>query len=243
MRNPQRKGYPQQKKSSRSYIVLCDFDGTVSTTDVGNRMFAKFADDGWREVVQSWKDGRIGSRDCLIAECSLARATPEQVRRFALSRKIDAQFKPFVQYCRGHHIPVVILSDGLDFYIDLLLEKYGLKDLPRFANHLEFRGNELVPSFPFCHRGCRRCGNCKGYHVRRYRREGYAVVYVGDGFSDRCGVDGADVVFAKGDLSRYCRQKGLEHIVYRDFSDVIDEMRVLIEEKIVVHSNIKRRRT
>jgi 2,3-diketo-5-methylthio-1-phosphopentane phosphatase len=230
------------KTSRAHHIVLCDFDGTVSTTDVGNRMFAKFASDGWRKVVQSWKDGRIGSRDCLIAECSLARATPEQVRRFALSRAIDPHFKPFVRYCRAHHIPVAILSDGLDFYIDLLLEKYGLKDLPRFANHLEFRGNELVPSFPYFSRGCRHCGNCKGYHVRRYRREGNSVIYVGDGFSDRCGVEDADVVFAKGDLSRYCRQKGLEHIVYQDFSDVIDEMRMLIEKKKDVLSNKTRRR-
>jgi hypothetical protein len=57
-------------------IVLCDFDGTISTTDVGNRMFARFAGDGWEEVVQRWKDGKIGSRDCLEAECGLARATP-----------------------------------------------------------------------------------------------------------------------------------------------------------------------
>jgi 2-hydroxy-3-keto-5-methylthiopentenyl-1-phosphate phosphatase len=222
---------PVQKRSGASYVVLTDFDGTVSTTDVGNRLFAKFAGDGWEAVVQSWKDGQIGSRDCLIAECSLARATPEQIRRFALAREIDPHFKPFVRFCRTADIPVVILSDGLDYYIDLLLEKYGLKDLPRFANRLEFRGNELIPRFPYFEKGCGRCGNCKGYHVRRYQQGGRKVIYIGDGFSDRCGVRAADVVFAKDDLRRYCRQQSIGHETFQDFSDLLEQMRRWIEPR------------
>jgi len=210
------------------YIVLTDFDGTVSTTDVGNRMFARFADDGWEAIVQSWKDGRIGSRDCLIEECALARVTPEQVRRFALTRQIDPHFMPFVQFCRDRHVSVIILSDGLDFYIDILLEKFGLEDLPRFANHLEFRGDRLVPEFPYFEKGCRQCGNCKGYHVREYRRQGKTTIYIGDGFSDRCGVRDADYVFAKEDLRRYCREHGIEHRPFDDFKDVLKEVQQIV---------------
>ena len=216
--------------SRSTTIVLCDFDGTVSTTDVGNRMFARFASDGWEAVVQSWKDGQIGSRDCLVAECGLARATPEQVKAFALTREIDPHFKAFEKFCRDHGVAVVILSDGLDFYIDLLLEKYGLEHLSRFANHLEFRGDRLIPSFPYFELGCRQCGNCKGYHVRKYQGQGKKVIYIGDGFSDRCGVKEADHVFAKDDLQRYCREQGVEHRAFADFQDILREIRKLLPE-------------
>jgi len=232
----ERKPFPKNDRSGReispgAFIVLCDFDGTVSTTDVGNRMFARFADDGWERVVQRWKDGQIGSRDCLVAECDLARATPEQVRAFALTREIDPHFKPFEKFCRDRSVDVIILSDGLDFYIDLLLEKYGLEHLSRFANHLEFRGDRLIPGFPYFELGCRQCGNCKGYHVRRYQRQGRTVIYIGDGFSDRCGVEEADHVFAKGDLLRYCQEQGIDHRPFDDFRDILKEVRTLLPEE------------
>jgi 2,3-diketo-5-methylthio-1-phosphopentane phosphatase len=223
---------PLPRTSPPRYIVLTDFDGTISTTDVGNRMFARFADDGWDAVVQRWKNGEIGSRDCLVAECSLARATPEQVKKFALTREIDPHFKSFEKYCRDRGVDVVILSDGLDYYIDLLLEKYGLEHLSCVANHLEFRGDQLIPGFPYFELGCRQCGNCKGYHVREYKRQGKAVIYVGDGFSDRCGVREADHVFAKGDLLKYCREQGIAHHRFDDFRDILKEVRTLLPESL-----------
>jgi 2-hydroxy-3-keto-5-methylthiopentenyl-1-phosphate phosphatase len=228
-RKTSRRGDPGGSGSSAAaYVVLCDFDGTVSTTDVGNRLFARFASDGWAAVVQRWKEGEIGSRDCLMAECSLARATPEQVKQFALAREIDPHFKPFVQFCRDRDVDVIILSDGLDFYIDLLLKKYGLEHLEHFANHLQFHGDRLIPSFPYFELGCRQCGNCKGYHVRRYRQQGRTVIYIGDGFSDRCGVREADHVLAKGDLQRYCREQGIAHQPFEDFRDVLEKVHQLM---------------
>jgi 2-hydroxy-3-keto-5-methylthiopentenyl-1-phosphate phosphatase len=220
-----REGSPRHR-----WVVLCDFDGTVSRKDVGNRMFARFASSGWKDTVHDWIAGRISSRDCLRAECALARATRDEVARFVLSQRIDPHFKRFLHFCRCHDIPVIILSDGLDFYIDLILKKYGLEGLPRFANHLVFRGSNLVPSFPYFHQGCGSCGNCKGFHVRRYGQDGITTIYVGDGFSDRCAVKDADLVFAKRDLRRYCRQWGIAHTSYQDFGDVLRRIRALVEK-------------
>ncbi len=216
-------------------VVLCDFDGTISRQDVGNRLFATFASSGWKHPVQDWISGKISSRDCLLAECSLARATREQVTRFVLGQRIDPYFKRFLHFCRRQHIPVIILSDGLDFYIDLILKKYGLEDLPRYANHLVFQGSRLVPSFPYFEQGCGSCGNCKGFHVRRFGQDGRTTIYIGDGYSDKCAVQDADLVFAKGDLRRYCRQHGIEHIPYCDFNDVLRRIRLLVGD--VQHSS------
>ena len=220
----------RRQSTSKAWVVLCDFDGTVSRKDVGNRMFARFASSAWKDIVQDWIAGRISSRDCLKNECALARATRDEVTRFVLSQRIDPHFKRFLHFCRGHRIPVIILSDGLDFYIDLILKKYGLEELPRFANHLVFQGSNLVPSFPYFQQGCGSCGNCKGFHVHRYGQDGTTTIYVGDGFSDRCAVKDADLVFAKGNLRRYCRQQGIVHKPFRDFGDVLRQIRCLIEE-------------
>ncbi len=47
------------------------------------------------------------------------------------------------------------------------------------------------------------------------------AVFIGDGMSDRCAVDTADWVFAKGTLATYCRQRGIQYTPFATFADVI----------------------
>ena len=43
--------------------IVCDFDGTIACTDVGNAFFRTFARPPWEDVVREWEEGRIGSRE------------------------------------------------------------------------------------------------------------------------------------------------------------------------------------
>jgi 2,3-diketo-5-methylthio-1-phosphopentane phosphatase len=201
--------------------IFCDFDGTVALNDVGNELFIRFADGRWVEPVSAWTRGEISSRECLIQECAFARATVEQLERFAEEQELDPTFRQFVNYCRAGGIPVAIVSDGLDFYIERILERHGYDDLPFFANHLEFDNGRLIPTFPYYAFGCGRCGNCKGYHVRSLAMPDEVAVYIGDGLSDRCGAEVADLVFAKDDLLRYCQAQGIVCREFRDFADIL----------------------
>ena len=111
------------------------------------------------------------------------------------------------------------MSDGFEFYIDHLLAREGLSAMPRTANRLEFLGDRVVPRFEEA-RGCGRCGNCKGHHVQQSRAEGYTVVVVGDGLSDRCAARAADHVLARGDLEAWCRGHGVISRPFASFADV-----------------------
>jgi 2-hydroxy-3-keto-5-methylthiopentenyl-1-phosphate phosphatase len=46
------------------------------------------------------------------------------------------------------------------------------------------------------------------------------VVYIGEGYSDRCPSRYADVIFAKDDLLNYCRTENIPCIAWRSFADV-----------------------
>ena len=102
-----------------------------------------------------------------------------------------------------------------------LLQRAGLGDLPVFANHLEINGDRLIPSFPHGQDTCGRCANCKGPHVLRHAQPGDLVVYVGDGWSDPCGAEHADVIFAKGGLREWCEQNNRPFFPLTDFNDVL----------------------
>ena len=106
--------------------VFCDFDGTVAINDVGDGVFERFTDGSWVEFVQQWRAGTIGSRECLIRECELARTTPEKMAAYADEQELDPHFHRFVDFCQGEGISMAIVSDGLGFYIAHILNRHGL---------------------------------------------------------------------------------------------------------------------
>jgi 2-hydroxy-3-keto-5-methylthiopentenyl-1-phosphate phosphatase len=208
-------------KTSTDMLVLVDFDGTVTQKDVGALLFTTFSKRQSKKVVSQWLKGRISSKECLKKECELINITKSELRKFALSQKIDEQFPAFVDLCKREKLKLVIVSDGLDFYIKLILRKYGLEEVPFYSNILRFENGKPRPEFPFFDRGCGNCGNCKKYHLKKLRSNRRKVVYIGDGLSDKCAVQEADFVFAKNDLRKFCVKEHIRHFPFRNFDDVI----------------------
>jgi 2,3-diketo-5-methylthio-1-phosphopentane phosphatase len=222
--------------------IFSDFDGTISVEDVGSRLFRTFAGLQANEIVRHYLDGSITARAYLTKECeAVESATPAEVERLVDQLPLDPTFKGFVEFCRGRDIPLVVLSDGLDFYVERLLKNNVFGDLPYFSNHLEFVHSgplsKLVASFPHTDAECLLCGNCKRNHLLTLSADDDIIVYVGDGISDRCPVRYADIVFAKGSLIRYCQEQNITYHEFRNFNDVILRLELILQRK-----RIKKRR-
>jgi 2-hydroxy-3-keto-5-methylthiopentenyl-1-phosphate phosphatase len=50
------------------------------------------------------------------------------------------------------------------------------------------------------------------------------VVYVGDGFSDGCGAEVADRVFARRRLATYLDERGLQFEPFEDFAQIVERL-------------------
>jgi 2-hydroxy-3-keto-5-methylthiopentenyl-1-phosphate phosphatase len=215
------------KKNCRT-LVLCDFDGTICTVDMGNEILNRFTDEGWDEIDRAYCAGEIGSRDAYSRVAPLFKGTRAQMLEYvSASEKLDPHFPKFYTYCREKQIEVKIVSDGLDFYIDAILRKYNLQDIEYFSNVLVFRnGNALSISFPRMNIQCEKCGTCKTGVLKEYRGSYDRVIYVGNGYSDVCPAKDADIVFAKDVLYEQCRQNGTACVCYKNFNDI----RVFLEQ-------------
>jgi 2,3-diketo-5-methylthio-1-phosphopentane phosphatase len=210
----------------KKIAILCDFDGTVAQEDVGNLLFRTFSDNGGTSaVVERWRSGEISSRECLEHEAKLARAKQNDLDDFITKRSLDPYFKDFHDFAKKRGMEVVIMSDGLDYYIESMLVRCGLGEIEFFANRLKFNGDTLKIEFPYFDLlGCQDCACCKTHHLFTYRDQGYYIIYVGDGQSDFCPCSSADLVFAKGRLLEYCRDAGVDHVEFRNFRDVEREV-------------------
>ena len=64
------------------------------------------------------------------------------------------------------------------------------------------------------------CGTCKRNRVLAHQAAGRAVVFVGDGESDRYAAGYADVVFAKHSLVRLCLENGWPFRRWTEFIEI-----------------------
>ena len=101
-----------------------------------------------------------------------------------------------------------------------MLAAAGLADLPVDSNRLEVRRGAIELDFPYEQDGCGHCGMCKALPVRRAKARGHRAVYIGDGYSDRCAVSEADVVFAKDSLAEHCLANGIPYHAFASLADV-----------------------
>lgn len=198
--------------------ILLDFDGTISETDTTDLLLERFADPAWQDIEEEWEAGRIGSRECMVRQIDLVRATPIEMDAFIGTMRIDPGFRGFAQRFRqlGHHLSVV--SDGLDRTIRTVLDRADI-DLPYFANHLQWRGgNRWRLTFPHTKGACATlAGNCKCSFADREPR--VLTIMVGDGRSDFCVAGRADLVLAKGPLLNHCRAADLPHFGFETFDE------------------------
>jgi 2-hydroxy-3-keto-5-methylthiopentenyl-1-phosphate phosphatase len=209
----------------KKIAVLCDFDGTVAQDDVGDLLFETFATEEARGAVDEWMRGEISSRQCLEREVAAARCCPNTLKNFLSERRLDPYFKDFHDFAQQRGIEVVVLSDGLDSYIEQMLIRNGLGGIEFFANRLRIDGETLHVEFPWYDMlECTECGCCKTHHLLRYKQDGYFIVYVGNGLSDRCPCESADLVLAKGELLEHCRAKKIGAVEFKNFRDVEREV-------------------
>jgi 2-hydroxy-3-keto-5-methylthiopentenyl-1-phosphate phosphatase len=201
--------------------VFVDFDGTIASLDTTDLLLERFAAPAWRGIEDDWKAGRIGSRECLVRQIDLVRATPAELDDFIADIEIDPGFPAFVDLCidQGHDVTVV--SDGLDRTIETVLKRHDL-DLPFYANHLEWRGADRWRlRFPHARSDCEALsGNCKCQFTESARFDLRMVV--GDGRSDFCIARRADLVLAKSALLPHCVAAGLPVRAFETFQQATD---------------------
>lgn len=212
--------------------VLCDFDGTIALEDVTDSILERFALDGWQDIEAEWKDGVIGSRECMAKQVALIRATKVELDDHLDQVAIDPAFPAFVAFCQAADVPLTVVSDGLDYAIRRILGRSGVNDLPILANRLETAGpRHYRLSFPHANAACANAsGTCK-CKIAETQTAGQALsLLIGDGASDMCAAGSVDLVFAKDKLLAYCRDKGLPFVAFRDFSHASDLLETLLDE-------------
>lgn len=221
--------------------VFVDFDGTISRDDVGNAFFRHFGGERCDEIVGRYRAGLIPATRCLEEEADACGEFPfDEAVDFARRQEVDPGFRAFTEFCCASGISLTILSDGLDFYIHHILQASGITGVPVFSNRASFHAasegkSTLSVGFPFTDAECRRCACCKRNIMVTRSAEDDVTVYIGEGYSDMCPVQYADIVFAKRELQTFCQENNISYFHYGSFSDVTPRLEQLANRKRLPH--------
>ncbi len=202
--------------------VFCDFDGTITVNDVGSVFFNTLMIKSNKEILKEWKNGKISSLECLDFECEYIRASKTKIEKLFEAQEVEPSFIRFYNLLKKNNIDLIILSDGFDVYIKKILAKYNLSDIPFYSNNLIFYDKDRVKaSYPHYDPACINFANCKGLQINRLKEDNEDTVYIGDGYSDKCAVDYADIIFAKNEFYDYCRKTKISCFNFKNFDDIL----------------------
>jgi len=200
--------------------ILCDFDGTVTVEEVSTSLLDEFSGRDWRDADQDLFAGRISLRETMEREFRVLRASRAQMERFVRKVHLRPGFRELLAAARQNGASLMIVSEGLDFYIRAFLRDKGIAAGFR-TNRAIFTDDGIVMEHPYSDPECDQCGTCKKAQLWDLKAQGFTTVYIGDGISDRCPSRHADLLFARNGLLEYCRKEGIRCIPYDDFSDVL----------------------
>lgn len=202
--------------------VLSDFDGVISRRNVLEALYQEYSKVDWEHYVDLWSREELSAVEEIPACLGEVTAPRVELEKFVSGLEIDPGFEDLYQFCdsRGHFLAVT--SDGLQWYIELLLKKMGVEGIPVFANQIHFQQQGLTFSFPWYDPGTPLNGTSKAVIVKKIQDLGYSVLYIGDGLSDKGAAKMADIVFAKDYLYELMLEDGRKPIEFRNFQQIIN---------------------
>lgn len=207
-------------------VVLVDFDGTVTPVDadfaLADALLGSEAGPAmYGPLAAAYERLEIDMQTYFAGYLAGLNATPAQMAAAAAGLPVRPGFGAFVSWCQEVGLEVRLVSEGLQGYIQPMLEAHGWAHLPLSCNRAELNEGRYRIIAAAGAETCGRCLNCKGAHVRRARAQGAQfVAIVGNGASDLCAAKVADLVLARDGLSRHCERLGIGYVGWRTFADV-----------------------
>ena len=222
-----------------NFKFYVDFDGTITTQDIGEEMFVRFGDaDKSYKIVKEWLDEKITLQEVWVRLCkTIDKFDTEGFDDFLKTAQIDTKFHNFLDFCDKYSFDVTILSDGLDYYIDKISKQEHFDNRKIFSNKLKITDDgKLIPEFPYTDEECKLCANCKRNHILTTSSDDDITIYIGDGWSDTCAAQHCDFIFAKRSLLKFCEKNSVPYFPFGTFDDVLE-----IVEKLRTKKKIKKR--
>ncbi len=192
--------------------------------DISILVLEQFAEGDWRQYEDLLEEGKITVEECLALQFKLVKTSREMIIEYIEDKvEIRPGFIKFVDFCFQNKIELRIVSAGLDFIIENVQKHLNI-DLPVIVPSTQF---EDYLMFTFPNRYNHGVEDFKADEVTKWKKQGYDVIFIGDGGSDYFGSLHSKYVYTvKGKSLEYFLQKNGRNNVnsFTSFEQIIQDI-------------------
>ena len=208
-------------------IFLIDFDITISKRDSTDALLETHNPEYRKKLREQYKNGYVTMREFVISGLqSLNITKDEYIKTLQDKVDIDESFIDFIKSWADFRI----VSAGTKLNIQGTLWKYGIKlnDDKIISNNISFDGNRIKITNPFLDKEMY-YGVDKKKAVENFQRQGYKVIFVGDGPSDYRAVEVADFSFIRKNTRavNFCK----DNIKFMEFESFHEILKWVLEKR------------
>lgn len=180
-----------------------------------------FATGDWRRLLTQYREGKIPVGRFNTRAFAMVKADKPTLLQFVRSKaRLRAGFHELLAYCHRQGFEFVIVSNGLDFYINTILSDMGIDNIQVFAARTRFTADGIDVRY-IGPGGNQLEDNFKDAYVSLFLGRGYRLIYAGNGISDVSPARQAHHIFATGELLTCCQEINLNCTPFTDLNDVI----------------------
>ncbi|MBM7584024.1 2,3-diketo-5-methylthio-1-phosphopentane phosphatase [Bacillus pakistanensis] len=204
----------------KRWAFVSDFDGTISKKDFYWIVIEKYFQEG-HSLFKQWKEGDIKDIDFLATVFKSINQNEDQIIADILQIPIDEYVPSFIRNVQKNGGDFFILSAGTDYYIQYVLNKYAVENVPVFSNQGFFHKNNIHMNIDDQHvHFSERYGIDKTKIIKQLKEEYEFVCFIGDSEPDSHPAVFSDMTFAIGTLQDLLKEKGITFIPVNNFKEV-----------------------
>jgi 2-hydroxy-3-keto-5-methylthiopentenyl-1-phosphate phosphatase len=212
----------------KQQIIFCDFDGTITVKDNIVQIMKQFGPAGWEELKDQVLSQQISIQEGVGKMFSLlpSQLKTEIIDYVLTNAKIRTGFSEFVAYIRQQDIPFYVVSGGIDFFVNPMLERVGIKK-GIYCNGSDFSGETIRILWPHaCDEVCtNQCGCCKPSIIRNFPPNKFERIVIGDSITDLAAARIVDKVYARSFLLDKCKEEALPYTGFETFYDILEQFK------------------
>ena len=210
-----------QHAGNTKTLIQCDFDGTLTEEDVSFLILDTFAKGDWRFFLEQYKNNQISVGRFNTLAYRMVNEKEDSLIRF-ISEKAELRpgLKDLVDYCQKRDFRFTIVSNGMTFYIQKMLENTGINGVEIYAAQAEFNDNGIEaryigPDGEEIHNGF------KEAYIKQFLKDGWRVISIGNGASDIPAAKLAHYTFATEPMLSLCREMKFDCLPFEKLDDII----------------------
>lgn len=214
---------------SDTLAVVSDFDGTISKKDFFFYVIDNLLKEDDLSPWKEYKAGKIAHVDALNSIFSKIRLSEKDFKDFVYSLPIEEGFVETVRFCKTNDIGFFIVSAGSSYYIDLILDRLGIKNYVTTianpgtysaTNGLQFLKTDV--NSPYY---SQELGVSKKKAANIIKSKYNKLLFAGDGTPDYDIAILSDIVFARHNLLKMCNNNSINCIQLNSYYQILDKLK------------------